>query len=293
MDRIALSVIVPVYNERDSVESVINDLAAAVRDIEGGSEIIIVDDASTDGTGAILDRLGREGIKVLRHRMNRGYGAAITTGLHAASGEFVGITDADGTYPVGRFAEFLEIARHGSHDMVVGARTGDSVKVPLVRRPAKWVLGRLANYLTGRRIPDINSGMRIMKKSAIERFSRILPEGFSFTTTITLAMMTNAYSVEFVPIDYSARSGRSKIRPIRDTLNFLQLICRTSLYFRPLRVFLPLSLALVCLSILVVVVSGLFFEQIMDVTFGVTVMTAVMVLAIGLLADFIDKRMPL
>ena len=130
-----------------------------------------------------------------------------------------------------------------------------------------------------------------MRRSSVERFLSILPDGFSFTTTITLAMLTSSLAVEFVPVEYKSRIGRSKIRPIYDTLNFLQLICRTVLYFNPLRVFIPLSLSLVAMSFLVLLLSWLFADRIMDVTFGVLFMTAVFVLAIGLLADLIDKRL--
>ena len=150
------------------------------------------------------------------------------------------ITDSDGTYPNDRIPELA--AMMTDWDMVVGARTGDEVRVPLVRRPAKWALNMLANVLVETRIPDLNSGLRVFRREVVLRFLPILPNGFSFTTTITLAMLSEGYRVTFVPIDYYARQGRSKIRPVYDTLNFLQLIVRTVLYFNPLRVFLPLSL---------------------------------------------------
>lgn len=291
MKEMMLTIIVPVYNEETSVRGTFDALSRVRHQIDAPVEIVFVDDGSDDGTGELLDKLAGENVRVIRHRQNRGYGAALKTGVRAASGEYVGITDADGTYPNERFPEFLAVAREGDFDMVVGARTGANAKVPLVRRPAKWLLRWLANFLVGRRIPDLNSGMRIMKKDAVERFTRILPDGFSFTTTITLAMLTNGYPVEFIPIDYAAREGKSKIRPIRDTLNFIQLICRTTLYFNPLRVFLPLSLALVALAFVVLAGSWLFLDKIMDATFGVVFMSAVIVMAIGLLADLIDKRM--
>jgi len=287
-----LSIIVPLYNERASVEAtfeVLRGVQASVGDVE----LIFVDDGSDDTTGELLDRLSGEDFKVIHHSENLGYGAALKTGIRAASGEFVAITDADGTYPNERFGELLEIMKSGSHDMVVGARTGPNVEVPLVRRPAKWILGQLANFLTGKKIPDLNSGMRIMRKAAVLRFLRILPDGFSFTTTITLAMLTNGLSVKFVPIEYRARRGASKIRPIYDTLNFVQLICRTTIYFNPLRVFLPLSMCLVALAFLVLLGSWLFLDKVMDVSFGVVFMSAVIVMVIGLLADLIDKRTPM
>jgi glycosyltransferase involved in cell wall biosynthesis len=288
-----LSIVVPVYNERASVEKTCDSLKRVRDAADAQIEIIFVDDGSDDGTGALLDELAGDGIEVVHHAENRGYGAALKTGIDASSSGTVAITDADGTYPNERFGELLKLMRDGGFDMVVGARTGPNAHVPLVRRPAKWVLGVLANFLSGRKIPDLNSGMRLMKKGVVSRFRRILPDGFSFTTTITLAMLTNGFAVKFVPIEYHPRKGKSKIRPVYDTLNFLQLICRTTLYFNPLRVFLPLAAGLVALALVVLAGSWLFLDKIMDVSFGVILMAAFVVVAIGLLADLIDKRTPM
>jgi hypothetical protein len=159
----------------------------------------------------------------------------------------------------------------------------------LVRKPAKWFINKLANYLSGMKIPDLNSGLRIMKKPDIERFLHILPSGFSFTTTITLALLVNNFPVKYFPITYDKRKGKSKIRPIRDTLNFIQLIIRTILYFNPLKVFVPLSISLIIFAFILLAGSWIYLEKPMDVTFGVILMTSVMVMAIGMLADLIDS----
>jgi len=149
---------------------------------------------------------------------------------------------------------------------------------------------KLANYLSEMKIPDLNSGLRIMKKDILEEFIHLLPDGFSFTSTITLAMLTNGYSTKYEKIDYLGRVGKSKIRPIRDTLNFVQLIVRTTMYFNPLKVFIPLSMLLVIFAFIVLFVSHYLFGEAFDVSFGVLMMTAVMVSAIGMLADLINKR---
>ena len=174
--------------------------------------------------------------------------------------------------------------------MLVGSRVGENVKIPLIRKPVKWILNNIANYLAEIKIPDLNSGFRIMRKSVVRKFYNILPSGFSFTTTITLAMLTNDFLVEYLPIDYYHREGRSKIRPFYDTLNFLQLIVRTVLYFNPLKVFVPLSFILLVSAFVVVFVGWLLLGIIMDVTFGIIILTSVMTLTIGMLADLIDKR---
>ena len=159
------------------------------------------------------------------------------TGLTHATGDWIVIMDADLTYPPERIPELL--ARLNEADMVVGARTGESVKIPWVRKPAKWMLTQLANRVAGEKIPDLNSGLRAFRKEIAMRYLHLFPDGFSFTTTITLASLCDGLRVEFVPIDYTKRSGKSKIRPLRDTFNFLVLIIRMAAYFEPLRVFLP------------------------------------------------------
>jgi hypothetical protein len=178
----------------------------------------------------------------------------------------------------------------GDYDMVVGARIANKVEIPLIRKPAKWFITKLASYLTGTKIPDLNSGLRVMRKGIVEKYIRILPDGFSFTSTITLVMLTNGYCAKYVPIDYFKREGKSKIRPIRDTLNFVQLIIRTVLYFNPLKIFIPLSLFLVLLAFTVLFGSWLLLGKAMDVSFAVILMTSVIIMAIGMLADLINKR---
>jgi glycosyltransferase involved in cell wall biosynthesis len=284
-----LSLIVPVYNEAQGVKIVLEKLQRVLETIECPAELIVVDDGSTDGTSDILEHFSNPLI-VFRHTRNRGYGAALKTGIRHASYPVVAITDADGTYPNERILELVEKYNEGKFDMIVGTRVGKSAKIPLIRKPAKWFITKLANYLSGTKIPDINSGLRLMTKDVVDKFMYILPNGFSFTSTITLAMLTNGYEVEYVPIDYFQRQGKSKIKPIQDTFNFIQLIIRTVLYFNPLRVFVPLSLFLVACSFVVLFGSWSLLGQVMDVTFGVIIMTAVMVLAIGMLADLIDKK---
>jgi glycosyltransferase involved in cell wall biosynthesis len=286
------TIVVPVYNERTAVEASIQRMKR-IRDSSGDSlEIIFVDDGSTDGTEAILADQSQNPFRVIRQETNRGYGAALKRGIGAASFDIVAITDADDTYPDERIPEFYATMRERSLDMLVGARLGAKVHIPWIRKPPKWVLNKIANYLCGHKIPDLNSGLRLMRKDVVNRFVNILPDSFSFTTTITLAMLTNGYAVEYVPIDYAHRSGSSKIRPIHDTLNFAQLILRTVMYFNPLRVFIPLSVTLAICAFLALILSWLFSEKIMDVTFGTLIVTAVNVLVVGMLADLFDKRLP-
>lgn len=214
-----VSIIIPVYNEQEGIAVVLKELRNL--DLGGQFEIIVVDDSSTDRTAEILKDFSNE-VQVIRHEKNMGYGAAIKTGIRHAKSDLVVITDADGTYPNQEIRRLVEEMKE--HDMVVGARTGEGAQIPMIRKPAKWFITKLASYLTGRQIPDLNSGLRVMKKEIVEKYLHILPDEFSFTSTITLAMLTNGYSVKYVPIGYFKRKGKSKIKPIRDTLNFIQLI---------------------------------------------------------------------
>ncbi|MBI1787149.1 MAG: glycosyltransferase family 2 protein [Acidobacteria bacterium] len=235
----AVSVVIPAFNEEKGIGPVIEQVRGLLQEKGVDAEVVVVDDGSTDASAKAAQAAGA---RVIRHRSNRGYGAALKTGITAAKHSIVVITDADGTYPAAHIPELL--AELENADMVVGARTGRNVAIPAVRKPAKWALNRLANYLSGARIPDLNSGLRAFRREIAMQYFPILPDQFSWTTTITLAMHCDKYAVSYVPIDYLRRTGKSKIVPW-DAGSFLVLILRTAMQFRPLRVFLPL--ALLCL----------------------------------------------
>lgn len=286
-----LSLVIPIYNEKESAPGLYDRLAALQEQISAPVEIILVDDGSDDGTTEILAGLAAPNLKVLRHQHNRGYGASLKSGVRAASHPWVAICDADGTYPLDRLPELFGRATSLDLDMVIGARTGAKVHIPWLRRLPKWLLGKLAGWLSGSRIPDLNSGLRVMRKAIVERYLHLMPSGFSFTATITLIMLSSHHRLDWVAIDYSRRAGRSKISPIGDTLNFLQLICRTVLWFNPLRIFLPLALLLFAAGAAVFFGCRMAGVQPPDVTIGVLLVAGIHVLAVGMLADLIDKRM--
>ncbi len=272
----SLSCIIPAYNE-ESVQEVVDGLHAV---LDGSDhEILVVDDGSENPVKA--DRA-----RVIRHPRNMGYGAALKTGLLKASGEKILIIDADGTYPVEAVPELLV----RDSDMVVGSRTKEGVKIPGYRKPAKWFLRKLANYLSGTNIPDLNSGLRVFRRGRAIEFLHLYPSGFSFTTTITLAFLSSDYTVEYVPIDYRVRQGKSKINPIQDGFNFTGLIVRTILYFNPLKVFLPFSLLLLLAAFMVFLYTAFMLGRVMDIATITLTVTAVEVLLFGLLADLIVKR---
>lgn len=284
-----LSIIIPVYNEEKAIAETLKYFKK-LQEENPGIEIIFVDDGSTDKTHQILESIEVNPIKVITHEKNKGYGAAIKQGVKNSSHEHVAITDADGSYPHKKISELYEKLLEENADMVVGARLGKKVEIGIFRKFPKFLLRKLAEYLSEDEIPDLNSGMRIIKKEMILKSFKYLPEGFSFTTTLTLSLLANNHKIIYCPIDYYKRKGKSKIKPFRDTLNFLQLIIRTVMFFNPLKVFLPLSGFFFILSFLVLIVSYL-AGRVMDITTILLFVTGFHLLAIGLLADLIDKRL--
>ncbi|CAB1059837.1 hypothetical protein D1BOALGB6SA_4602 [Olavius sp. associated proteobacterium Delta 1] len=280
-----LSVVVPVYNEIEIVQDLIEKLILALNRLNTPAELIVVDDGSTDGTSEVLSSLS-EKIKLIRHPCNRGYGAALKTGIRQATYTIVAITDADGTYPNENFSKLMTGMQ--SNDMVVGSRNGSKVHIPLVRRPAKWLLNKLANSLAEMEIPDLNSGFRAFRKEIVEKYTHILPNRFSFTTTITLILISEGYRIKYIPINYHKRKGRSKIKP-KDALGFLILIIRAITYFNPLRIFLPFSMVLFALGILRLSFDFLILHNLTDST-TLLFLFALQVGLIGIVADLIVRR---
>jgi glycosyltransferase involved in cell wall biosynthesis len=279
-----VSVVIPAYNEEHGVGPVVTELRSVLESNGIAAEVIVVDDGSTDQTARAA---AAAGARVLRHRSNRGYGAALKSGITAASNECVVITDADGTYPCHYIPEIL--AKLETADMVVGARIGSNVKIPLIRRPAKWVLNKLANYMTGTRIPDLNSGLRAFRRKLAMQYFAMLPDQFSWTTTITLAMHCDKYAVTYLPIDYLARRGRSKIVPW-DAGSFAILILRTAMLFRPLRIFIPV--VLFCLAYgFVKTTIDMMRDPNISASALLAFVSALILLLIGMLADALATRL--
>ena len=282
----AVSIVIPIYNEIGALEETVHDVSRYMTEADIPFEIILVNDGSTDGSREVMEAIDLPKVKKVSHEVNLGYGAALKTGLRHAQYDLMAITDADGTYPNERLPELVHALGEG--DMVVGARVGQNVHIPTARKPAKWALNELANRLSGSKIPDLNSGLRVMRKETVKRFLYILPNSFSFTTTITLAMLSDGRSVRYIPINYFHRSGASKIHPIKDTIRFTQLVVRTVMYFNPLRVFVPISLALFLASFLVLVYRLITGGGLL--VFGIVLfVSAIQVLTTGMLADLIDK----
>jgi len=290
MTQIKLTVIIPVYNEKDSIKGTVHSIHSALKGFGSGYEIICVNDASGDGSGRILDKLQHEGqIILINHVENRGYGAALKSGILAAHGDWIMITDSDGTYPLDMMPALL--SEKDKYAMVVGSRTGKKVSIPLLRRPVKFILNKFSSYLAGKKIPDLNSGLRVFDKEIVLKYLGLFPERFSFTSTLTMICATKGYSTLFMPIDYMKRKGKSTIHPIKDTYRFFTLLFRLSMYFNPLKVFVPLSFVCLAFSVLRAVRDLMVTSDQHVGNFAVGLFfLSIQIFFFGLLAEIISKK---
>jgi glycosyltransferase involved in cell wall biosynthesis len=272
-----VSIVVPAFNEESGIGAQIERLREVMASSGWHYELIVVDDGSTDGTAA---EVRRHAVRLIQQPRNSGYGASLKSGIRAAKSDWIVIIDADGTYPAEEIPRLLDFA--AEYDMVVGSRTGDEVNIPALRRPAKWFLARLAGYLAEQDIPDMNSGLRVLKRDLVEKYEHLLPSGFSFTTTITLALLCNNYRVYYHPINYAKRVGRSKIRASH-AYDFLMLILRTVVYFNPLRVFLPLGAVFFLAGVAKFIYDIFLWNLSESAVMGL--LSGVLIWCVGLLAD--------
>jgi len=281
LDGLSLSVVIPAYNEEGAVKETIDELREALDPTGVPYEIIVVDDGSEDATRAEAEATG---VRVEYNQVNSGYGATLKRGVKAAQYEYVAIIDADGTYPAHYLPDMLAKCRN--LDMVVGDRGPAMKNVPMIRKPAKFVLNKLASFLAERKLNDLNSGLRVFRKTELIPFLPLLPQNFSFTTTITLCMSCNNKRMMYTPIEYRRRVGQSKIKPM-DFINFIILIMRAITLFNPLRIFIPLGLVFFLLG---------FFKLIYDLsqwnlseTAIFSFLAAILIWSLGLIADMISR----
>lgn len=277
----SVSIVIPAYNEENAVVPTVRQVGEILDAAGISHEIIVVNDGSKDNTAAQAKTVCAN---VIDFPHNGGYGRALKAGIAVSRAPLVAIIDADGTYPASALPEMIGMAAY--NDMVVGDRGMAMKGVPLIRKPAKWILNSLASHLAQHKITDLNSGLRVFRKDSLELFLHLLPNAFSFTTTITLCMLASGLRVSYLPIEYGKRVGQSKIKP-RDFFKFMMLVFRLTVYFQPLRVFLPIGLALFVMG-----VGKAIYDVYLDnfsetAVFGI--LGAIMVWSLGLLADMIAR----
>lgn len=291
-----VSIIIPAYNEQDAIHKVIKNLLDELKSIKINSEIIVVDDASTDKT---LEILNEENVILLKNKKNLGYGASIKKGIFKSNFENIIIIDADGTYPVNRISDLIK--HKDIADMSVCSRTSNNVKIPLIRKPAKFIINLIAQYLVGEKIIDLNSGFRIFKKNTAIKYFNLLSDRFSFTTSLTLCLLFENQSIKYIEIDYYSRTGKSKII-YRDFFSFIIIVFRVAIYFNPFRIFLPLSIIFFMLGILKMIqdiyfsfqkydnIYLFFSNEVMSISSILFYITSINLFLFGLLADSISRR---
>jgi glycosyltransferase involved in cell wall biosynthesis len=280
-----VSIVLPVYNELDHLGREIARIRAAMEDSAYSYEIVVVDDGSTDGSAEELGQI--EGIRLIRFAQNRGVGTARKAGTHAARGRVVVWTDVDMTYPndeIPRLVKELERS-----DQVVGARTSEQGTAKALRVPAKWLIRKLAGYLVESRIPDLNSGFRAFRTDVARQYLHLLPKGFSCVSTMTLAFLANGYSVTYIPIEYRERGGRSKFHWWSDTKRYVMQVIRMVLSFNPLRVFLPVGLALTIVGLAKLTYDWVTRDFRLATNTLLVFFAAFQMFAIGLLADLVVR----
>lgn len=276
-----LTLILPAFNEIDGISQTLSRVQEVLRGLNCTTEVVVVDDGSTDGTG---EKARQGGARVVAHPYNRGYGAALKTGVLATRAPLIMIMDADCTYPPEAIPRLY--SQSANADMVVGSRALTSSGVAWIRRPGKWMLNRFASYLVGRHIPDLNSGQRVMRREVVLRYLHLCPDGFSFTSTITLALLANGHGVIWEPIEYAKRTGSSKIRASHFA-SFILLVVRAIVLFNPLKVFLPLGTVLFAIG-LGKLVQDIILENLSE-TAVMAFLSAIVVWSVGLLADMIAR----
>ncbi len=281
-----ISIIIPAYNEEAAIGEDLKKIFDCMDASGYEYEVIVVDDGSTDHTADIVRQFPRA--RLIQHPFNRGTGAATNTGVRHARGEIIAMTDGDATYPVQDIPRLLE-AMEGA-DMVIGARTKEAGTVKWLRTPAKWFIRTLASYLTETPIPDLNSGLRVFRKTLALKFMHLLPKGHSWVSTITLAHLADDYIVKYVPIDYYPRKGRSSWKPFSDTWNYLLLVIRTVMYFNPIKVLLPFGLLLFLGGIIRQIYEFYAVNFHVQSSNVLLVLSGLNILMIALLADLVVRR---
>lgn len=273
--------VIPAYNEAGAIDEVIRQICQLPQ--ADNIEVIVVNDCSTDGT---LDKLkARDSVAVLSNVQNFGYGYSLKRGIAAANNENIIIIDADGSYPVNQLPRLIQEYEKG-FDMVVGARQGSQYHGSLVKRMARLCFRLISEFTTGRRIPDINSGCRIFRKDVAMSFFHTLSSGFSFTTTITLAYMLNAYSVLYIPIEYHKRHGKSKVKYVRDTLRSAQIIVEAIVCYNPLKLYILCAVAILLWGIICILL-GFISSMYLAMLVFLPVAMSIIVFAVGLIATFL------
>src|SRR4051794_37270106 len=287
-----VTVVLPAYNEQDHVMAEVERICTALDASEFAYEVLAIDDASTDGTLAVLREAEQryEHVKVVPFRRNGGSGTARRIGTTMARGQGVVWTDADMTYPNERIPELVRVLRDDpTYDQVVGARTTEEGTHKILRVPAKWLIRKVAERLSNQKIPDLNSGLRAFRREVALPYLRLLPPGFSCVTTITLAFLANQHDIKYVDIGYAKRAGSSKFHFLRDAYRYILQVLRMVMYFDPLKVLMPPALWLVAIGLVKGVVDMVRHPFYFPASTVLLVVTGLTIGSLALLSDLVVR----
>lgn len=277
-----LSFVIPAYNEEKSIVAVLEQLKNTLDNLKIEYEIIVVNDCSTDNTKSLLKKINY--IKLINHPYNKGYGASLKTGVKNAHYNWVLFYDADGQHKPEYVEKFLKYT--STYDLIIGDRTTSKYVRPTIRKPGLWLLKKIANYLVNYKIPDLNCGMRLIKKDVLKKYLRLMPNNFSFSTTSTMAFLKDKRNVKFVGIETDKRNNESKSSvKSKDAITTLMLMFRLIMLFSPLKIFLPVSILLFILTLTSVTLDIFIREPNITDTTIVLFVSTLLIFFFGLLAD--------
>jgi len=278
------SIVIPAYNEEKAIENTLNTLIPYAR--KNDWQIIVIDDGSTDNTLELIRKFDE--IVCINHKKNKGYGAALKTGIINSKSDIIVTYDADGQHNPEDIKKLL--SNFGDKDMLVGKRGADSHK-EWIRKPGKWLLTFVANILTDEKIPDLNSGLRVIRKKIIVKLFPLLSDTFSFSTTSTISMINMGYKVEYYPIKTNKRIGKSTVKQMKHGSETILLILRLITTFNPLKIFLPISLYMFIIGLLYEIVYGIILipgVKLISAAF-LFIISSILIFLFGLIADQISS----
>lgn len=283
-----ISIVIPCFNEKNAIEKTIDEIKNLLNPIL--SEIVVVDDGSTDGTYDILKK--RSDIKLVRNPYNKGYGFSLKKGILAANTDTIAITDADGTYPIEAILLMVKKLEEG-YDLVIGKRNNLDTFDPLLKKISRIWFKLIAEFVAGEKILDVNSGLRVFRKSVISRYFVNTSSGFSFSLSTTLIYILEGLAVHYHPIEYRPRIGKSKVRYVRDILRSAQILTETIALYNPIKIFMLLAIKISAIGFFLLLIAA--FTKLLNAPQGILGFAilqgiSIFTFSLGLIGLLLKKR---
>lgn len=284
MSEKGISFIVPVFNEEMGIVNSLERLIKTLTEINLPYEVIVINDGSTDNTKSLVAQFVK--VKIFNHPVNIGYGNALKLGIRKARYNWVGIVDADGSYPIEDLPKFINEMQNG-FDMVIGVRANMRERDKLVKRMFRWAYRTILKLVVKGNIDDANSGFRVFNREMASGFLPFLCGTFSFTTSLTILAMGNYFFIKQIPIQYHPRVGNSKVRHVRDSIHTLQYIVQGITFFNPIKFFMILSVCMIFLVCIPAMVFAVFHMHTLSLYYMIFGTAVTLLLAIGVLGDIV------